>query len=206
MPFLPDDPKKRQQALVLLGIVILGAGYLYYEYVYTPMTEGVEQLEERIDVLHAQNDRAKRLAQRFGTDLQEKVKVYEQQLHALEELIPRGQEVPELLNAIATQAQISRVDLSRIRPASVDEGPYYSKYVYELAIIGEYHDVGRYLARIASLPRIIKPTNLTVSPAPAQARKEDSVAPVQATLLIETFVMGPIGTTEAPAAAASGDD
>ncbi len=205
MPLLPDDPKKRQQTLILLGIVLLGLGYVYYEYVYTPMQEEVDRLRERVEALHSQNERAKRLAQRFGTDLQEKVKLYERQLASLEDLIPRGQEVPELLNAIATQAQISRVDLSRIRPASVEQGPYYSKFVYELAVIGEYHDVGRYLARIASLPRIIRPTNVNVTPAPQQARKEESVAPVQATLLIETFVMGAGAQAQPSGPAATGD-
>jgi type IV pilus assembly protein PilO len=206
MPLLPDDPKKRQQVLILTGVLVLLGAYLYYQYYYTPMVESVDRLGLRLETLQAQNDRAKRIAQRFGTDLQDKVKLYERQLAALEDLIPKGQEVPELLNAIATQAQLSRVDLSRIRPASVDKGAYYTKYVYELAVIGEYHEVGRYLARIASLPRIIKPANLNVSRAPPQARKADSVAPVQATFLIETFVMGELAPLGTPAPAASSDD
>lgn len=206
MAFLPADPKKRQQALMLIGVLVVLLGYLYYDYVYTPMREEVAQLNGRLEALQTQNERAKRIAQRFGADLQEKVKLYERQLSALEDLIPKGQEVPELLNDIATEAQLSRVDLSRIRPASVDQGPYYTKHVYELAIIGEYHQVGRYLARIASLPRIIKPTNVNVIPAPPQARKPDAVAPVQATFLIETFVMGELSPLQIPAAAASSGD
>lgn len=206
MPLLPADPKKRQQALILLGVFALLMGYLYYQYYYTPLVEEVNALGQRHESLLTQNERAKRIAQRFGTDLQDKVKLYERQLAALEDLIPRGQEVPDLLNAIATQAQLSRVDLSRIRPASVDRGPYYTRYVYELAVIGEYHDVGRYLARIASLPRIIKPANVAVARAPQQARKEGSVAPIQATFLIETFVMGELAPISVPAPAASSDD
>lgn len=206
MPLLPADPKKRQQALILLGVFALLMGYLFYQYYYTPLVQRVDLLAQRHEALLAQNERAKRIAQRFGADLQEKVKLYERQLSALEDLIPRGQEVPELLNAIATQAQLSRVDLSRIRPASVDQGAYYTRYVYELAVIGEYHDVGRYLARIASLPRIIKPANLTVARAPQQARKQESVAPVQATFLIETFVMGELAPMNVQAPAASSDD
>lgn len=206
MPLLPEDPKKRQQALILLGVLAILGAYLYYQYYYTPLRGEVDALGQRFEALQAQNERAKRIAQRFGTDLQEKVRLYEGQLSALEELIPRGQEVPELLNAIATQAQLSRVDLSRIRPASVDQSSYYIKYVYELQVIGEYHEVGRYLARIASLPRIIKPANVAVSRAPPQARKPESVAPVQATFLIETFVMGELAPVETPAPAASSDD
>lgn len=203
MALLPDDPKKRQQALIFLLVVIGLVGYLFYDQLYSKWRAEVDALNTRLEALQAQNDRAKRIAQRFGADLQEKVRLYETQLAALEDLIPRGQEVPELLNAIATQAQLSDVDLSRIRPASVEQGDYYIKYVYELAAIGEYHQVGRYLTRIASLPRIIKPTRLTVVPAPPQARKPESVAPIQVTFLIETFVMGELPPLEAPAAAAS---
>ena len=203
MAFLPEDPKKRQQVLILMLGVTGIVGYLFYDQLYSKWRAEVDALNTRLEALQTQNERAKRIAQRFGADLQEKVKLYETQLTALEDLIPRGQEVPELLNAIATQAQLSDVDLSRIRPASVEQGDYYIKYVYELAVIGEYHEVGRYLTRIASLPRIIKPTNLRVVAAPPQARKPGSVAPIQVTFLIETFVMGELSPMEAPPARAS---
>lgn len=204
MALLPDDPKKRQQTFLLVGLLLVAVGYLYREYVLKPRQEEIARLEQRVESLVAQNDRAKRLAQRFGTDLSEKVKLYERQLQVLEEFIPRDQEVPALLEAVATQAQLSGVDLSRIRPASVEPGAYYDKYTYELAVIGEYHDVGRYLARIGSLPRIIRPRNVNVTPAPQQARKEGSVAPVQTTFVIETFVMPKAPAPTAPAASSDG--
>lgn len=204
MPLLPVDPAQRRRALLLLGALILGGGYLYYQYVYSRFTAKVAQVEDRLETLQAHVDRARRLAQRYGPDVPSKVKFYERQLAALEQLIPKGEEVPELLDAIATQARITRVDLSKIKPAAVEEGVYYTRHQYEMGVVGEYHQVGQYLARIASLSRIIRPTRMTIAPAPAGARKEASVAPVEASFLIETFVMGR-ASAGAPAEAATSE-
>ncbi|MBI4513422.1 MAG: type 4a pilus biogenesis protein PilO [Gemmatimonadetes bacterium] len=204
MPLLPVDPAQRRRALLLLGALILGGGYLYYQYVYSRFTAKVTEVEDHLETLQAHVDRARRLAQRYGPDLPSKVKFYERQLAALEQLIPKGEEVPELLDAIATQARITRVDLSKIKPAAVEEGVYYTRHQYEMGVVGEYHQVGQYLARIASLSRIIRPTRMTIAPAPAAARKEGSVAPVEASFLIETFVMGG-SSAGAPAEAATSE-
>lgn len=203
MPLLPIDPAQRRRAILLVGVLVVGLGYVYYNYVYSRFTAKVEELRAHLETLQAHVERARVLVRRYGPDLPAKVKFYEQQLTVLEELIPRGEEVPELLEAVATQAQITRVDLARIKPAAVEAGPFYTRHQYEMSVVGEYHQVGLYLARIASLSRIIKPTRMTIAPAPAGARREESAAPVQASFLIETFVVGGAAAGEAAGAPAS---
>jgi Tfp pilus assembly protein PilO len=71
-------------------------------------------------------------------------------------------------------------------------------------LVGEYHDIGRCLARIASLPRIIKPSNLSIGLAPRSRATRDMVAALEVSMTIETFVLGgltgqqPEGQGESP--------
>ncbi len=93
--------------------------------------------------------------------------------------------------------------MTRIRPRASEAGAgFYTKQTWDLGVIGEYHDVGRFLARVASLPRIIKPTNVQVGPAPQSRATRGMEAPLEVSLRIETFVLG-ADTTSATAGAAS---
>ena len=65
--------------------------------------------------------------------------------------------------------------------------------------MGDYHDIGRYLARIASLPRIIKPTNISLVPAARSRATRFMDAPLEVSLVIETFVVGALPDTAAAA-------
>jgi type IV pilus assembly protein PilO len=188
-------------AILVAAIVFVG-----HQYVLTPRAENIGVAQEDLNVLEAQNRRSRALAARKD-DLQERLRIQEQQLQIFEEFIPESEEVPELLDAISNQAQMTGVELTRIRPQAVEAGDFYMKQTWELSVLGDYHAVGTYLARIASLPRIIKPTNIQISPAPRSRATRNMEAPLEVSLNIETFVLGiPLEppTGEAEGAAASG--
>ena len=88
------------------------------------------------------------------------------------------------------------VEVTRIRPQAVEAGEYYMKETYELSVLGEYHVVARYLARIASLPRIIRPTNIQISLAPQSRATRNMSAPLEVSFNIETFVLGSLPDAE----------
>lgn len=206
MAVLPADPRGRKQALFLMLILVGAIWFVGFQYVLTPRAESIQVAEADLSVLETQNRRSRALAARRD-DLQERLRVQEQQLLIFEEFIPESEEVPELLDAISNQAQMTGVELTRIRPQAVEAGEFYMKQTWELSVLGDYHAVGTYLARIASLPRIIKPTNIQISPAPRSRATRNMEAPLEVSLNIETFVLGvPVETPtgEAEGAAASG--
>src|SRR5690606_8722326 len=90
--------------------------------------------------------------------------MYEEHMVRLEELIPRREEVPELLHAMELRARESDVDLALLKPEAAAPTAYYSKQTYAMSVIGAYHDVGRFLTAVGSLPRIVTPVELRMSP------------------------------------------
>jgi type IV pilus assembly protein PilO len=172
-----------------MGLVVIAGWYVGKDRVLTPRQEEIEVAEQQLEQLKLQNRRAKVLAARRD-DLLARMQILERQLEVFEEFIPESEEVPELLDAISRQAQLTGVELRRIRPQAVEAGEFYMKQTWELSVLGDYHDIGRYLARIASLPRIIKPTNVRVAPAPASRATRNMEAPLEVSLNIETFVLG----------------
>ena len=200
MALLPADPKQRTQSLILVAVLIGAIWYVAWEFVLKPVREQIAVAETELERLESQNQRSRALAARRD-DLDARLELQERALRIFEELIPDSEEVPNLLDAISQEAQLTGVEFSRIRPQAEIAGEFYTKQTWELTVLGEYHDVGRYLTRIASLPRIIKPTAIQLSPAPSNRATRDMEAPLEASFRIETFVLGTVPGAQPPESA-----
>jgi type IV pilus assembly protein PilO len=187
MALIPEEQHKR--IALVLGLLALAVLYLAHTYWYTPTVEQIDRLQARVTQLEDQNRRAQIIAARGGEELEQRLAEYERHVSRLEQLIPAGEEVPALLNAIAMEAQRVRVTLSSWQPEPSQPGEFYTQESYEMSVTGEYHDVGHFLTAIASLPRIITPVDLRLEIAAGPAPREDIESPVVAQFRIRTYVL-----------------
>lgn len=205
MALPPLNPQQRQK-LLLYVLLVMGLGYLFYTYLYSPRAEELAGLETRLENVRLQNQRARAVAQGVGTgDVERRLAIYRDQLRAVEGLIPSSEELPDLLDAISAEAQRTGVDLTLIQPVGATEEAYYTRRVYDVAVIGSYHAIGEFLARVASLPRIVTPINFSVAAREASgaaATADDETPRLEARFSIETYVLTP---TESAANVANSD-
>jgi len=187
MALLPQE--RHKQVSLLVGFLALAAIYGYFEYVYTPQKLEIENLTARVEQIQDRNRRANIAAVQGGADLEERLAVYERHVRRLEELIPESEEVPSLLNTIAIEARRARVELGSLRPEPSSPGEFYTRQSYEMAAVGEYHDVGRFLTEIASLPRIITPVDVVVERFTGTSPRPGLENPVIVQFRILTYVL-----------------
>lgn len=194
MALPPLDPQQRKQLLyggALLALLAFG----FYDRVYTPRKAGMAQLETRLEQLKTVNTRSRAITRGGSTEMDQQLALYRQQLELAEGLIPSDEEVPNLLDAISAEAQRTGVELTLIQPVGATEEQYYTRRVYDMAVVGGYHQIGEFLTRVASLPRIVTPTNLTVTPragaagGPAAARPAGQPVQLEARFSVETYVI-----------------
>ncbi len=195
---IPDDPQQRKY--MAIGLFCLALIYPFYSFWYTGQREEVDAMQARLETLETQNRRAQLQAARGGSDLEERMALYERHVDALEELIPAAEEVPALVDDISRRAQEIDVELNRILPEPSEQGTFYNRTSYELAVIGEYHDVARFLTAVASLSRIVTPVDMDIQRFDQTDVYPEYVSPVLVTFRIETYVL-PEGTQAAPAPA-----
>lgn len=192
MKLIPE--KRNQQAAFFAIILAVGALYGFYQYWYTNRQDELAAMEARLEQLEDQNRRAQIVATRGGKELEEKLALYERHLLRLEQLIPESEEVPALLNSMAVEARQNRVELALMRPEEPLIGEYYTTRSFNIGVMGEYHDVGRFLTAIASLPRIVTPVDLDMSVSARSSNREEESedkAPVLAQFNIKTYVIPP---------------
>jgi type IV pilus assembly protein PilO len=200
MALPPLDPKTRKNLIygTLLLVVVAAFGYLQ---LYQPRAQANQELETHLAAIQRANTTARGLT-RGATSPEEALDLYRRQLAAVEGLIPSSEELPDLLDAISAEAQKTGVEISLIQPVSATDERYYTRRVYDMAVLGHYHDIGEFLTRVASLPRIVTPTDLRLAPdaasaaAAAQAQARGGRAPadqgpprLEARFSIETYVI-----------------
>jgi type IV pilus assembly protein PilO len=199
MAFPPKT--QRDQAMLLVCIVALALGGLYWNFVYTPKGEELATLTTRVDTLEARNTRARaELAEGNVDAIKAEAERYARDLEVMRQLVPTGNEVPSLLEQVSTAARRVGLDIATVEPEPVIEGDQFDTYRYKISVQGGYHAVAAFLTNVGSLTRIIAPVNVALVPAtnPASltvhARANDASA-LDSKFEIQTYV----AKTAAPA-------
>lgn len=180
--------KEARQKFILAGLLLVGLAYVGHHYVYIPRAAKLAAVEERLASLRAQNSTARILVAQGGEGaVEERLAEYSDQLVRVEGLIPSAEELPDLLDAISTEARRTGVELSLIQPTGAVAADYYTRRTYDLAVLGSYHQIAEFLSLVGSLPRIITPTDLIITMQEGTLR--DGNPRLEARFAIETYVL-----------------
>ena len=192
MALPPLDPGTRKNLLYGTVLLLAVAGFFYLK-VYSPRKAAIATLETELARIEQSNSAARGLT-RGASSPEEALELYRRQLAVVEGLIPSTEELPDLLDAISAQAQQTGVEISLIQPISATQERYYTRRVYDMAVQGRYQEIGEFLTRVASLPRVVTPTDLRLAPMavpggqPA-AGAGDQPPKLEARFSIETYVI-----------------
>ena len=206
MALLPKN--QRDQVMVLLVVVAVALVGLYYMYVYSPKSDVLADLQAHVDSLDVNNQRAKaELAKGNVEELRAEAARLQANLEVMRQLVPTSNEVPALLEQVSTAARRVGLDLATVKPQPVIEGDQFDTYRYQVAVIGDYHSLGEFLANVGSLTRIVAPVNLALSPlgngAAVDARKKNSKknnnSILDSRFELQTYVAKTVAPRPAPA-------
>ena len=192
---IPKDPETQKR--LLIGLVPLLLAFVYNYFVDSKKTTEIETLTARYQQLETVNASMRPQALTGGAELQQKLALYEQHMKRLEELIPQSEEVAQLLNSMSERAQDAAVDLALMKPEVETPGQFYNEQSYQISTVGNYHEIGRYLAMVASLSRIITPVELKITPLP-QDTLRDGTPRLKADFRIVTYVIPPAAAPPTP--------
>jgi Tfp pilus assembly protein PilO len=194
MAFGLDTPER--QRAVLMGLLLMGLGYVWYAYLWKPVHAERVVLEERRDELESYNDQARALTQpRRLNELRRQEAEYQVALAAYTAMLPSGAEVADLLGDIAAAAVQNDVAIVNFAPLEPVVGQDLTEVPFDLQVQGPYHDVGYFLADIANLVRLVRPavSALEQIRIEGEAAREGLAKPpptyeVLATVRLSTFI------------------
>jgi type IV pilus assembly protein PilO len=157
--------RQRDQVMLFVIIAAVALIYVFYQYLWSPKKDELDLTQAHVDSLVIMNQRAKsELAQGKTQELKLEAERFTSDLEVMRRLVPTGNEVPALLEQVSTAARRVGLDLATVKPQPVVEGEQFDTYRYQVAVIGDYHALGEFLANVGSLTRIVAPVNLALSP------------------------------------------
>ncbi|MBT8461639.1 MAG: type 4a pilus biogenesis protein PilO [Gemmatimonadetes bacterium] len=190
MAILPQD--QRQQTMLLVVILALAAGALFYNFVHRPGTTEIVELSDRVEDLETQNQIAETRVGNLQA-LRDRISLSETQFDLVERLVPSNAEVPAIYEAIATESQALDLRLINVEPSlpePADSGAYFLRQEWQMQVQGDYHSLVEFLTRVASFDRIVRPHVTQVSPAGETPSGRQLVL---AAFGLETYVLAPQG-------------
>lgn len=202
---MAEFPPKSQRDQLLGLVTFLGVAAIvaFYTLVWSEKHAELNTMQERVDKLVATNDSAKReMAGGTLRKLEQQAAQLRGDLDVMRQLVPTGNEVPLLLDQVSNAARRAGLELADVQPEPVIRGQAFDAYRYRMAVIGDYHQIGDFLANVGSLTRIITPMNVTMSPMTQRTsrRRREGEQILETRFQIQTYV-AKTATSAVPVAA-----
>jgi type IV pilus assembly protein PilO len=167
-------------AIALICVAVLGAGLWFDTRVQMESLEATRNKERTLknDFLAKQNKAASLDA------YIEQMEEMRLSFGAMLRQLPSRTEVAELLVDISQTGIENGLEFELFRPESERPAEFYAELPIKIKVTGDYHEFGRFVSDIASLPRIVTLQDFTIGPMTRSGRN-NAQAPIQGDLVME---------------------
>ncbi len=153
------DLSQPQQIMVLVVLLaVLGA---FWWYVISPMGAEIESLESRIEVLAVEVERAEEVERRLP-EFKEELDALLARMEELRGVLPDEKETAEIVRRIEQLAVDSNLDIQSFTPGATEPSGFYERWPINIALQGNYNNLGLFFQRVAQFTRIINVDNISI--------------------------------------------
>lgn len=156
-----DFPAKYKY-LILLGIVLISVG-LFYWLVYTDKKAKIDALEQELQNLQVELQKAEAFAARYD-EFKEELRLVDLKLKEALKKLPEEEEIPNLLDQINESALSAGLSFSLFQPQGEQAQEFYSEVPVQISVSGGYHNFATFADAISKMERIVTLRNMTLSP------------------------------------------
>ncbi len=188
------------QKVTLVSTFLVGVLYLFFFTTYVPFTFKGRSLElreqrGRCERLQAEIAQAQAAIDRLP-ELEQEVAVIHQRWEEVSELLPSARETAGFLTRMTVAGQESGVDFALVEPVAPVDHEFYLAFPTRVQVDGGFHQVGRFLAEVGNLSRIVQIRDLQLTTGSGACTPEGRA--VTASFIAEAYASKePVGTLSA---------
>ncbi len=169
------DPGTQKMALV--GVLIIGLIYVFFFTEILPFTykaRAAQTAEAQAHLSQLSADVAKaRTAVANLPAVEAEYALVKERWESMSSLLPSSKEIASLLTKVTVAGQESGVDFALFQPAPARTEDFYVAYPAQYRVEGGYHEVGRFMAEVANMDRIVNIVDLNLNTAKGDQRHPD---------------------------------
>lgn len=174
-----------------VALALAGVGAFWYAYA-RPAEASLAAQRQQLTMLRAEIDRGLATVGRLP-EFRRELADLQAQLDRLRVVLPEERDVGDLLRRVQAMATQSNLTILGFRPQAVTTRELHAEWPIGLQLEGTYHNLGLFLERVSTFPRIINVNSIEI-----QARQNPTPgATITAEFTATTFVL----IEPAPAAA-----
>ncbi|RKX70944.1 hypothetical protein DRP53_03325 [candidate division WOR-3 bacterium] len=143
------------QRFLVVVIIVAVAIFLFFKFVYAKNQKTIQTLEQKRAELAEKVKKAEEAKAKLP-ELEARYQLRLKQWEIAQTMLPTEKEIPNLINIITNSGIKSGVLISYFKPSHPQPRGDYAEIQLKLKATAGYHNLGKFLAYIGNLPRIIK--------------------------------------------------
>ena len=143
-----------------LGVGIVMGGQFFYPN-FNEMSGKIATKQTELDELNVKIQEGQQAA-KMRAELQAETDRLNLQLASLRRILPTEPEAGALIKWMESQAGRFNLNIKALSEASIKREEFYKEYAYNMEIVGNYHDLGRFLDVIGKHDRILNIRSMNV--------------------------------------------
>jgi len=150
----------RNQILVfgLLCVLMVGAAW---QMLISPEEVAITRSRTRLTALETDVKKAQLVAMKLPV-VQRDLRNLEASLRATQAVIPEEKDPQDVLRNLYEMASDSLLDIASFKPKPILAKAQYTEWPIELGFEGNFHDLGRFFDRVASMSRLMSISDLQI--------------------------------------------
>jgi len=151
---------KRAKILIFIAAFLVPA-LLFYFLFFKPQIEKITLLQKQVDTANEELKVAKKAA-RDLPKYQKEFEDVQNEFDATAVLLPKSQEIPNLLRNISDLGKSAGLDFLKFTPGVEIPKDFYAEIPIDITIRGPYHNLGFFLDKVSKLERIVTVNNINI--------------------------------------------
>lgn len=144
-----------------LAATFLVPALLFFFLLFKPQAENIVALEKQVETATVELNKVKQAAKDLPQHKQE-FAALQQEFEAMAILLPKSQEIPDLLRNISDLGKGAGLDFLTFVPGQETPKDFYAEIPIDITIVGPYHNLGSFLDSVSKLERIVTVNNITM--------------------------------------------
>lgn len=165
--------KKEQQILIIIGIIFLAVLFIYFKFMFIPLTKQIAEVKKNISEKKAKLDEMKMIIDQLPLLRQEKEKL-NLQIAELEKKLPAKPNIPELIKIITKESQYYNVKITNFVTNDIVTEKKYCEVPFRINFTTSYHNFALFVTDISQTDRIFAIRDLSLNYNPS-AEKENNL-------------------------------
>ena len=172
---------KRTKILIIIAVFIVPV-LLFYFLCFSPQMDKIVTLQKQANTLSDDLKKVRKTVADLPRYKNEFAEV-QKQFDTMAILLPKTQEIPNLLRNISDLGKSTGLDFLKFVPGAEVPKDFYAEIPIDIAIVGPYHNLGSFLDKVSKLDRIVTVNNINVD----KPTKEDTELLLNSTCRLVTY-------------------